>query len=311
MSDFVIVALVGFFASTIDGALGMGFGPTSSSLLLASGFSPISTSVMVNFAKVVTGVASAISHWRLGNIERRLVLWLAGPGALGAIFGTTVLVAVDGDSLRPIMALILFAVGLRLFIRFVKRPAIEKGLSSQTHNASRTLRSAGLAGVAGGVTNGLVGAWGPVVTPWLMHRGVEPRFAIGSTNTAEVFVAVVSVGSLFRTAGDSGLSVGVLAAMILGGVVAAPLGAVTVRILPARALGIGVGLLLMLTQGWALAGLLDTWLVVIAAAGAGVTLTLLLLLITRRRQASGDSPDASALGSYESAGSPGVGVVNQ
>lgn len=128
MDDLIWVALAGFFASMVDGALGMGFGPTSSSILLSTGISPAVASTTVNLAKIATGLADGASHWRLRNIDRRLVLKLAVPGAIGAIVGTTVLANVDGDDLRPILAVLLMLVGLRILFRFshvlpVNRPA--------------------------------------------------------------------------------------------------------------------------------------------------------------------------------------------
>jgi len=91
MNDILLVALAGFAASFVDGALGMGFGPTSSSILLSSGLSPAAVSATVNIAKVATGVVSGASHWRFGNINRRLVARLAIPGAVGALVGVTIL----------------------------------------------------------------------------------------------------------------------------------------------------------------------------------------------------------------------------
>src|SRR6266508_5277011 len=101
MATLVLVAIAGFAASFVDGVLGMGFGPTSSSILLATGLTPAAVSTTVNIAKVVTGTAGGAAHWRFGNVDRRLVLQLAGPGVVGAIIGVTVLANVDGDRLRP------------------------------------------------------------------------------------------------------------------------------------------------------------------------------------------------------------------
>ena len=98
------------------------------------------------------------------------------------------------------------------------------------------------------MTNGLIGAWGPVVTPFLLHRGLPPRFAIGSVNTAEVAVAVVASGSLLASLGGAGLDIGVVLAMLIGGVLAAPLAAYVIRFLPARGLGVAVAALLMVTN---------------------------------------------------------------
>ncbi len=269
MNELIVVALAGFFASMVDGALGMGFGPTSSSILLSQGISPAAASATVNLAKIATGLASGVSHWRFGNIDRRIVLKLAIPGAVGALVGTTVLANVDGDQIRPFLAVLLMLVGVRILFRFSRavtanrdfREAAEPDIRAPEFNES----GLEIVATAGGVTNGLVGAWGPVVTPFLLHRGVPPRFAIGSVNTAEVAVAVVSVGSLFASLGGEGLNLGVVLAMLVGGVVAAPLAAYVVRFFPPRIMGLAVAGLLLLTQSRELANTLDfpgsRWLV--------------------------------------------------
>src|SRR4029450_5711495 len=115
-SQLLFVALAGFCASLVDGALGMGFGPTSSSILLGTGLSPAAVSTTVNLAKVATGLAAGVSHWRFRNIDHRLVLRLAIPGSVGALIGVTVLKNVDGDQLRPYLAFLLLLVGLRILV---------------------------------------------------------------------------------------------------------------------------------------------------------------------------------------------------
>ena len=101
MSDLLLVGLGGFAASLVDGALGMGFGPTSTSILLSSGLQPAAVSSTVNLVKVATGLAAGISHWRLRNTDLKLVLQLAIPGSIGAFIGVTILSKVDGNALRP------------------------------------------------------------------------------------------------------------------------------------------------------------------------------------------------------------------
>lgn len=243
MDELLLIALAGFAASIVDGSLGMGFGPTSSTILLSSGVPATSASAMVNLAKVATGAAGAASHWRLGNVDRRLVRRLALSGGVGAVVGVTVLASVDDDRIRPVLAVVLLVTGLRILLRF-SRPL--RAAHDDTARATDT-RRVEIAGTAGGITNGLVGAWGPVVTPYLLQRGVEPRIAVGSVNTAEVAVAVVSVGSLL-TADGADLRMAMVVAMLAGGVVAAPLAAHVIRFVPARALGIAVGALLVGTQ---------------------------------------------------------------
>jgi uncharacterized protein len=255
MGQLLLVGLAGFLACLVDGALGMGFGPTASSILLGAGLSPSAASTTVNLAKVVTGLASAVSHWRFGNVDRKLVLQLAIPGAFGALIGVTVLNHVDGDDIKPILAVLLLIVGVRILIRFSRQKTVTAADAREDEAEHKDEpppayngKGVEVVATAGGVTNGLIGAWGPVVTPFLLGRGLPPRFAIGSVNTAEVAVAVVASGSLLASVGRSGLDVGIVLAMLIGGVLAAPLAAYVIRFLPARGMGIAVSGLLMLTN---------------------------------------------------------------
>jgi len=285
MGDLIIVALAGFVASMVDGALGMGFGPTSSSILLTQGFSPAATSTIVNLAKVATGLSAAAAHWRFRNIDRRLVLKLAIPGSLGALVGVTILANVDGDKLKPILAALLLLVAIRILARFSNLPS--RPASADEDKLPAFERGTTATAAVGGVTNGLVGAWGPVVTPFLLHKGLAPRFAIGSVNTAEVAVAVVASGSLLGSVGGGGVDFGIVAAMIIGGVIASPIAAWSIRFLPARALGIAVGALLLTTNtrelsNWAELG--TTRWIAYAAIALVTALAALRPRIAERRQ---------------------------
>ena len=246
-----LVFLAGFCASMVDGALGMGFGPTSSTILLSAGLSPAAASTTVNLAKVATGLSAGVAHWRFGNIDRRLVMRLAIPGSVGALIGVTVLANVDGDKLRPFLAVLLVLVGIRILVRYGKTaptPRPSRGESEVEEMPAFEERGTAAVAAAGGVTNGLIGAWGPVVTPFLLARRLPPRFAIGSVNTAEVAVAVVASGSLLASLKGGGVEAATVVAMLAGGVLAAPLAAWVIRFLPARGLGIAVSALLLLTN---------------------------------------------------------------
>jgi uncharacterized membrane protein YfcA len=274
--DLLLIALAGFVASLVDGALGMGFGPTSSTILLGTGLSPAAASTTVNLAKVATGLAAAVSHWRFENIDHKLVLRMAIPGALGAGVGVTILARVDGDDLRPVLAALLVVIGIRILVRF------SSGLGDpQEHDrdagAPPSFEAAGIevAAAVGGVTNGLVGAWGPVLTPFMLHRRIPPRYAIGSVNTAEVAVAIVASGSLLASIGGDGVDVATVVAMLSGGVVASPIAAWCIKHIPARGLGLAVAGLLLLTNLRELAGWADVGLARWAAyALVGVALLL-------------------------------------
>lgn len=295
MDNLLLVALAGFLASMVDGALGMGFGPTSSSILLASGLSPAAASTTVNLAKVASGLAAGVSHWRLRNIDRRLVLRLALPGAVGALIGTYLLTNVDSSTLRPILAVLLIAVGLRILFRF----SLPVTVRADDHGVSAVgTRGVEATATAGGITNGLVGAWGPVVTPYLLHRGLAPRLAVGCVNTAEVAVAIVASGSLLTNLSSGELEIGVVVAMLIGGVAGAPLAAWVVRFMPPRIMGLLVAGLLLVTQSRELAGTGDypgnRWL---AYGVALVAVTLAMArprLMARRARGRDESPEAAA-----------------
>jgi uncharacterized membrane protein YfcA len=210
-------------------------------------------SASVNLAKVATGAVGAISHWRFRNLDRDLVLRLALPGCVGALIGVTVLSNVKGSTIRPYLAMLLTLVGLRILVRF-SRPLppkvkdtipIEGSLKRELIYDKSGVRAAGF---IGGITNGMIGAWGPVVTPFLLHKGVRPRFAIGSVNTAEIAVASTAAFSLIATLGAGGFKPSVIVPMLLGGVAAAPVAAWATRRVPPRLMGVSVAGLLLLTN---------------------------------------------------------------
>jgi len=291
MGVLLFVALAGFLASLVDGALGMGFGPTSSTILLTAGLAPAAVSTTVNIAKVATGVAGGAAHWKFGNIDKGLVVLLAAPGCVGALVGTTVLANVDGDGIRPYLAALLCLVGIRILIRFsrAKRAAAaaadDGNAGSEPEYGEYSRRGIAAAALAGGVTNGLIGAWGPVVSPVLLSRkGLNPRIAIGSVNTAEIAVALVASTSLIASLGGEGVKAGTLIAMLIGGVVAAPVAAWVIRHIDPRTLGVGAGTVLLFTSIRDLAGAFDVgsarW-----AAYAAVAVACALAVRHQRRTA--------------------------
>ena len=288
MEDIVVVGIAGFVAAFVDGSLGMGFGPTSSSILLSSGISPVGVSATVNIAKVVTGVAGGASHWRFGNVDWRIVRRLAVPGCAGALVGTFVLTNVDGETLRPVLAALLVLVGLRILVRF-RRPMVGTDVAVGDQGNATGIE---LAGATGGVTNGLIGAWGPVVTPFLLHRRIAPRIVVGSVNTAEVAVAFVAAGSLLST--SSGVEPAVVIAMVVGGVIAAPVAAWTVRFVPARMLGVMVAGLLLLTNARELAAFADLGAERWAVYGVVVASVAWAAAWPRLHSGDASGPDTSA-----------------
>ncbi len=254
MRTLVLFALVGLGAQLVDGSLGMAYGVTSTTLLLAIGASPAAASATVHLAEIGTTLVSGLSHWRFGNVDWRVVARIGIPGAVGAFAGATFLSALDTSAAAPLMSLVLLVLGLYVLLRFtfggLNRQHLGKPLRS------RFLGPLGL--VAGFVDATGGGGWGPVGTPAILASGrMEPRTVIGSIDTSEFLVALAaSLGFLFSL-GSQGIQAGWVAGLLLGGVVAAPIAAWLVRHVPPRLLGAGVGGLIVLTNTRSLCTVFD------------------------------------------------------
>jgi uncharacterized membrane protein YfcA len=249
----LVLAIVGLFAQLVDGALGMAYGVTSSTLLLVAGLSPASASASVHLAEVGTTIAAGVSHWRFGNVDWRVVGRIAVPGALGAFAGATFLSSISTENAAPWMSGILLALGCYLLLRF-SRPLVARRAAGPLR--ARFLSPLGM--VAGFIDSTGGGGWGPVTTPSLLVSGrMEPRKVIGSVDTAEVLVAgAASIGFLIGL-GSGGFVLPTVLALLAGGLVAAPIAAYLVRIVPAQLLGAAVGGLIVLTNARTMARAFD------------------------------------------------------
>ncbi|MGY1754732.1 sulfite exporter TauE/SafE family protein [Blastococcus sp. SYSU D01042] len=245
MKTLVLLALVGLGAQLVDGSLGMAYGVTSTTLLLAIGTNPAAASATVHLAEIGTTLASGLSHWKFGNVDWKVVAKIGIPGAIGAFAGATFLSNLSTEVAAPVMSVVLVTLGVYLLIRFTLRGVDRRNLGKPVRK--RFLGPLGL--VAGFVDATGGGGWGPVGTPALLASGrMEPRKVIGSVSTAEFIVALAaSLGFLFAL-GSQGIDFAWVAALLIGGSVAAPIAAWLVRHIPPRMLGSFVGGLIILTN---------------------------------------------------------------
>lgn len=240
----LILALVGLAAQLVDGALGMAYGLTSSTLLLVAGVAPAAASASVHLAEIGTTLAAGLAHWRFGNVDWRVVTRIALPGAVGAFGGATFLSAISTEAAAPWMAAILFSLGAYLLVRF-SRPLRANRAAGRLRG--RFLAPLGL--VAGFVDATGGGGWGPVATPALLVSGrLEPRRVIGSVDTAEFVVAGAASAGFLVGLGTDGFVLPTVAALLVGGLIAAPVAAWLVRIVPAQLLGATIGGVIVLTN---------------------------------------------------------------
>lgn len=245
MRKLLVLGFVGLLAQLVDGSLGMAYGVTSSTLLLAAGIAPAAASAAVHFSEIGTSLVSGFSHHKLGNVDWKTVGILAVPGFVGAFAGATFLASLPADTAKPWVAGLLMALGFYVVYRFLvlggRRPKFK------ARPGAKFLVPMGLVGGTLDSIGG--GGWGPVGTTTLLSSGrLEPRKVVGSIDTSEFVVAVGgSLGFLWALS-SQGIPWDYALALLIGGVIAAPVAAWLVKHLPARVLGVAAGGLIVLTN---------------------------------------------------------------
>jgi len=243
-ADLVPFILIGFAAQMVDGALGMAFGVISQTLLVSLlGVPPATASASVHLVEVFTTGTSGVSHIWQKNIDWGLFRRLAPFGIIGGVAGAYLLSSIDASAARPFVMLYLTGVGVYLLIKAIR-------LSKPKFEDPKYTRPLAVAGgfldAAGG------GGWGPVVTSNLLIQGGDPRTTIGTVNTTE-FLLTLSISIAFiATLGFAAFTLATVG-LIIGGVLAAPLGALMVKRIQPRALLFSVSIVLIATSAFSVA----------------------------------------------------------
>lgn len=246
-TNFLIMILAGFMAQLVDGALGMGYGLTSASILLSTGASVPAISGSIHTAEVFASGASGYSHYKFGNVNKKLFKALVIPGVIGAVAGA-VLLSVYGDIyanwLRPLLACYTIFLGVKIIIIALRKQQQKKNFK---HHAA-------LAGAGGFLDSVGGGGWGPIVTTTLISTGRSPKYVIGSVSLTEFFVTLASALSFFMMMGVSHWKE--IIALIFGSVLAAPIAARLSGKLSRKTAMILLGVLVIIWSGKILIGLL-------------------------------------------------------
>lgn len=231
---------VGFAAQLVDGALGMAFGVITNTLLVSVlGVSPARASANVHVAECFTTATSGISHVLHGNVDWKLFSRLLIPGVLGGVTGAYLLTTLDGDLVKPFVLAYLALIGVYLLWRGICLPPV-----------SGTAKVVTPLGLFGGFMDAIGGGgWGPIVTSNLLIQGVEPRKVIGTVNSVEFFLTLTVSATFIYHLGAS-MFVGSMLGLLIGGVLAAPFGALLAKRIPHQTLMALVGGVLILTSGF-------------------------------------------------------------
>jgi uncharacterized membrane protein YfcA len=236
-SALLVFILIGFAAQLVDGALGMAFGQISSTLLISTGVQPKFASAGVHAAETFTTAASAISHVAHRNVDWRLFFRIVIPGIISGILGAYVLTQVDASIAKPFVLAYLTALGFYLFYRGI--------MHRHTERRPRIVEPLGFIGgfldAAGG------GGWGAIVTSNLLVQGSNPRKTIGTVTTAEFFLTVTISATFILSLGWKAFTASTLG-LLIGGVAAAPFGALIAKRVNPDSLLTFVGALLTLVS---------------------------------------------------------------
>ncbi|CCQ98292.1 conserved membrane hypothetical protein [[Clostridium] ultunense Esp] len=250
LERLVILAFIGFVAQLVDGSLGMAYGLTSTSFLLMFGIAPAAASASVHLAEVITTATSGLSHLKFGNVDRGIVSGIVLPGSIGAFLGALFLGSIPGELVKPYASILLFALGLFILIRFLRRPVHRRTLPHE--EPSQNFSKKGLIPlgfIAGFIDSTGGGGWGPITTPVLLARkNAEARKVVGSVDTSEFAVALSATLGFLISLGWQQVHWEWVIAIMAGGMIAAPIAAWLVRIIPSHFLGILVGGMILVTN---------------------------------------------------------------
>ncbi len=245
-SRFYWMIMAGFLAQLVDGALGMGYGVTCTTILLSLGINLPAISGSIHTAEMFSSGVSGYSHYKFGNVNKKLFKTLLIPGIIGAIAGAYLL-STFGDRyaiyIRPLLAAYTLFLGTKIL-----RTAFRKN-----NTAQKVKRVGWLAGAGGFLDSFGGGGWGPLVTSTLISKGRSPRFVIGSVSVTEFFITLASALTFFSLLGISHWPV--ILGLIVGGTIAAPLAAKLAGKLPIKTMFICVGGLVII---WSLRILLKS-----------------------------------------------------
>lgn len=237
-SEILYYILGGFIAQMIDGALGMAYGVTATTFLMSVGITPAAASASVHASEVFTSGVSGYMHLKFGNVNSKLFKTLVIPGIIGAILGAYVISSLENyaDYIKPIVS---------IYTLFLGAIIIRKALIKRQEK--RQLKRLGWLALFGGYLDSIGGGgWGPIVSSTLIASGRHPKYTIGSVNLTEFFVSLASSLTFFTVIGLGYWQV--IAGLILGGVVAAPIAARLANKLPVKSMMILVGIVIIVVS---------------------------------------------------------------
>lgn len=237
--------LAGLFCGFIDSCLGMGFGVTSASVLVTFGVAPAIASASVHAAEAVVDIGSAITHYKLGNVDFKISKHMLLPGIPAAVLGAIFVSGLSLKTAKPFVQIGLLIMGLFILIRHIKDNNPQPGGMNKK-------KAMILGFIASFIDVAVGGGWGPLGTPALILSGEEPRRAVGTIEFTEPIISTVAVITFGFTLGFDKFMWDMVIPMIIGGLLLTPFAGFLTTKMPRRLLGTLIGLWLVLLNLWGL-----------------------------------------------------------
>ncbi len=235
MSEIILFSVLGFFASIIDGCIGMAYGTILASIFTLNGVPLLVSSASIHFSEIFTTLASGLSHLSFKNVDFKLLKKIIFPGVLGALIGAAMLTYVNDQILKPIVASYLIGLGIYILLK------------QHIKKRTKSFKRFKLLGMIGGFCDAAAGGgWGPIVTGTLISRGHIPHKTIGTVNLTEFFVTLSQSAIFFSAIGLT--SFNIVVGLILGSVIAAPFAAYIVKKINPMVLIKLVGYIIIITN---------------------------------------------------------------
>jgi len=238
-NEFYIMLAVGFFAQMVDGALGLGYGMTSAAAMMSMGVKLPAISGSIHTAEMFSSAISGYSHYKFGNVNKKMLIWLAIPGVVGAILGSLFVIYIGEEYEHyayPFVALYLFIIAIRLLAIAFKNKIVRK-----------KIKRIGLLGFSGGFFDAFGGGgWGPIVTSTLLTKGRQSKYVVGTVSLAEFFITFAATMTFFTSLGVEYWYI--VLGLIIGGMLAAPIAAKLTGKLPRKLAYVLVALLVMISS---------------------------------------------------------------
>ncbi|TXI35062.1 MAG: ABC transporter permease [Niabella sp.] len=236
---FYWMLLAGFLAEIVAGSMGMGYGVICTTILLILNVPPPVVSASIHSAESFTTAAGSISHFKLKNVNKRLVKALALPAIIGAIIGALLLTYVGeryAKITKPFIATYTLYLGIRILMNVFKE---KKEVISKRKKANIPVL-----GLVGGFIDSFGGGgWGPLVTGTFIKNGRTPRYVVGSSTVAKFILTITSAITFIFTIGIHHWNI--VAGLLIGGIITAPFSAMLTSRLPIKKMFFVVGILVI------------------------------------------------------------------